>query len=91
MSDNDKTVTISEKEYARLLDCEQAITARGSAEDGALSLLCEIQSMCMGEVTMGYRLDAHYIGQIITSFTGLSCPELRELVEAIERKNKQTY
>ena len=44
-----------------------------------LAALSDISSMCVGEVAMGARLDAEYIGQLIYSATGLTQPELAKL------------
>ena len=41
-----------------------------------LSVLSEISSMCVGELAIGYKLDAQTIGQMIYEATGLTQPEL---------------
>jgi hypothetical protein len=38
--------------------------------------LTEISNMCIGEIAMGYRLDAESIGQLIYEATGKTNPEL---------------
>lgn len=44
-----------------------------------LSTLTEISNMCIGEIAMGYKLDAQYIGELIFKVTGLTNPQLNEL------------
>lgn len=44
-----------------------------------LSAMTEISNMCIGEMTMGYKLDAQYIGALIFKATGLTNPQLNEL------------
>lgn len=41
-----------------------------------LELASEISQMCIGEIAMGYKLDAQYIGNRIYEVTGLTSPEL---------------
>ena len=48
------------------------------AESKLLSVLCDIQGMCIGEIAMGYKLDAESIGMMIYEATGLTHPELSE-------------
>ena len=43
-----------------------------------LSCLYDIQQMCIGEIAMGYKLEAETIGQLISAATGLTAPELLE-------------
>lgn len=38
--------------------------------------LTDISNMCIGELAMGYRLDAEAIGQLIYEATGKTNPEL---------------
>lgn len=40
-------------------------------------VLSEISDMCIGDIAMGYQLDANYIGQLIFEATGKTNPELR--------------
>jgi hypothetical protein len=47
--------------------------------------LSEISNMCVGEVAMGYKLDACLIGEIIYKATGLTNPQLDEYVKETER------
>jgi len=54
-------------------------------EDKYLAVLCEIQNMCIGEITMSYKLDAEHIGAMIADVTGMTNPELNKLVS--EMKN----
>ena len=45
-----------------------------------LSCLYDIQQMCIGEVAMSYKLDAEYIGRMISETTEMNVRELeREL------------
>ena len=46
-----------------------------------LCVLAEISSMCVGEITMGYKLDAHAIGEMIYNATGMTSPELRQYIK----------
>jgi hypothetical protein len=41
-----------------------------------LEVLSNIQQACIGEIAMGYKLDAEYIGRSISKATGLTAPEL---------------
>ena len=43
-----------------------------------LSCLYDIQQMCIGEIAMNYRLDAEYIGNMISETTGMTVRELEE-------------
>lgn len=43
-----------------------------------LVALCDIQGMCIGDIAMGYKLDAESIGAMIYETTGLTHPELSE-------------
>lgn len=47
--------------------------------DKLLSALAAISNMCVGEMAMGYKLDAQCIGQLIYEATGLTNPQLNEL------------
>ena len=44
--------------------------------NGLLELASEISQMCIGEIAMGHKLDAQYIGNRIYEVTGLTSPEL---------------
>ena len=44
-----------------------------------LSALCEISNMCIGDITMGYKLDANHIGELIYEATGKTNSELNAL------------
>lgn len=46
-----------------------------------LTVLSSISNMCIGEIAMNYPLDANTIGQDIFEATGLTSPELAELVK----------
>ena len=51
------------------------------ARSGLSDLLCvlaDISGMCVGEIAMGYRLDAQSIGEMIYEATGMTQPELAE-------------
>lgn len=41
-------------------------------------VLCDIQGMCIGELAMGYNLDACQIGAMISEATGMTHPEIYE-------------
>ena len=41
-----------------------------------LIALCDIQSMCIGDIAMGYKLDPESIGMMIYEATGMTHPEL---------------
>ena len=43
-----------------------------------LCALADISSMCVGDIAMGYKLDASYIGELIYKATGMTQPELHE-------------
>lgn len=49
-------------------------------EGELLRVLSEISSMCVGEITMGYKLDAQHIGEMIAKSTGMTQPDLAERV-----------
>ncbi|CAL9959636.1 hypothetical protein VPHK24_0050 [Vibrio phage K24] len=49
-----------------------------SVNEKLLTALCDIQGMCIGEITMSYKLDAESIGMMIYEATGLTHPELSE-------------
>lgn len=46
-----------------------------------LKELCDIQGMCIGELTMNYKLDAEDIGCGISKVTGMTHPELLAFLE----------
>lgn len=48
-----------------------------------LQSLYEIQSECIGELAMGYKVDAQGIGERISIVTGLTNPELLQLLERL--------
>jgi len=43
-----------------------------------LSCLYDIQQMCIGEIAMNYKLDAEYIGRMISKTTGMTVQELED-------------
>jgi hypothetical protein len=45
---------------------------------GLICVLADISSMCVGEIAMGYKIDAGCIGQMIYEATGMTQPELAE-------------
>lgn len=47
-------------------------------EHKLLSCLFDIQQMCIGEIAMNYKLDAEYIGRMISETTGMNVRELEE-------------
>ena len=47
-------------------------------ENKLLSVLCDIQGMCIGDIAMGYKLDPESIGTMIYEATGMTHPELSE-------------
>ncbi len=53
-----------------------------------LKCLSEIQSMCVGELTMNYKLDAQSIGEMIYKATGKTEPLLRAHIKEIEQRSK---
>lgn len=50
-----------------------------------LQELCEIQSQCVGEVVMGYKLDAYSVGCSISQVTGMTNPELIKHLELLNK------
>ena len=50
-----------------------------------LKCLIDIQNMCIGEITMDWKLDPNYIGTLITEATGMTNPELNELKNNLTR------
>ena len=53
-----------------------------------LEVLSEISHMCIGQLTMGYRLDANYIGEIIYEATGMTNPELNDHLKLLSEQTK---
>ena len=49
-----------------------------------LSCLFDIQQMCIGEIAMNYKLDAEYIGRMISETTGMNVRELKEKLKQHE-------
>lgn len=41
-----------------------------------LQELCSIQGQCIGELAMGYKLDAQSVGESISEVTGMTNPKL---------------
>ena len=50
-----------------------------------LSCLYDIQQMCIGEIVMNYKLDAEYIGRMISETTGMNVRELEENLKQHEQ------
>ena len=50
-----------------------------------LSCLFDIQQMCIGEIAMNYKLDAEYIGRMISQTTGMNVRELEENLKQHEQ------
>ena len=63
----------SEKEDADLIPL---YAMPGEMQLVPISLLADISSMCVGQLTMGYPLDANSIGQMIFEATGMTQLEL---------------
>ncbi len=54
-----------------------------------LSALADISNMCIGDLAMGYKLDAQIVGETIYKATGLTNPELNELVDVNKLAQKE--
>ena len=54
-------------------------------EHKLLSCLFDIQQMCIGEIAMDYKLDAEYIGRMISQTTGMDVIELEEKLKQHEQ------
>jgi len=52
-----------------------------------LCVLADISSMCVGEIAMGYRLDAQEIGKMIYVATGMTQPELARKAAELKQAN----
>ena len=50
-----------------------------------LSCLYDIQQMCIGEIAMNYKLDAEYIGRMISETTGMNIRELEKELKQYEQ------
>ena len=50
-----------------------------------LSCLFDIQQMCIGEIAMNYKLDAEYIGRMISQTTEMTVIELEEKLKQYEQ------
>lgn len=62
----------------KCVDCRPIVESQ-------LELLMEIQDMCIGEIAMGYKLDAEYIGAMISECTGMTAPELNEHIRKLKQ------
>lgn len=54
------------------------LVKRINMHDELMRTLCDIQQMCIGDIAMGYKLEAETIGPMISAATGLTAPELVE-------------
>ena len=43
-----------------------------------MQVLCDISNMCVGDVAMGYKLDAQTVGEMICNATGMNNEQLNE-------------
>ena len=50
-----------------------------------LSCLYDIQQMCIGEIAMNYKLDAEYIGRMISQTTEMTVIELEDKLKQYEQ------
>ena len=50
-----------------------------------LSCLFDIQQMCISEIAMNYKLDAEYIGRMVSETTGMNVRELEEKLKQHEQ------
>ena len=57
------------------------LAAVKAANDGMVEVLTNVSSACIGEIAMGYRLDAQAIGQMIFESVGMTHPEMMEYVK----------
>ena len=51
-----------------------------------MEVLTDISSMCIGEIAMGYKLDAQAIGEMIYIATGKTNAELNDYMKEVELK-----
>jgi hypothetical protein len=51
-----------------------------------MEVLTDISSMCIGEIAMGYKLDAQAIGEMIYIATVKSNAELNDYMKEVELK-----
>ena len=56
-------------------------------EEKYLLVLFEIYNHCIGEITMGHKLDANAIGELIHNQTGYNINEMADAIQSI--KNEQ--
>lgn len=69
-------------QYLIDLPCEIEEVAQLKADKAELlEALTDISNMCIGEISMGYKLDAQSIGESIYKATGLTNPELNNLLQ----------
>ena len=60
------------------LDVATDMKNRINMHNKLMRALCDIQQMCIGDIAMGYKLEAETICQLISAATGLTAPELLE-------------
>ena len=56
----------------------QELVKRINMHDDLMRALCGIQQMCIGDISMVYKLESETIGQLISAATGLTARELLE-------------
>ncbi|MDF1830640.1 hypothetical protein [Cycloclasticus pugetii] len=71
----ERRVDLGSVEAIPIHKCTKVINADN---DALLFALSDISSMCVGEIAMGYKLDANFIGELIYKATGMTQPELHE-------------
>jgi len=50
-----------------------------------IELLADISNMCIGDLAMGYRLDAQEVGQMIYEATGMTNTELNKRAKELKK------
>ena len=68
------------EDYARK---DAQIKSLQEANTMMVCCLADISNMCVGDITMGYKLDAANIGEVIYEVTGLDNPALNEHAKAL--------
>jgi len=76
MSDLPEFETQADKRIAELEQQLEEVNANNARLREAFT---DISNMCIGEISMNYKLDAQCVGQIIYEATGLTNPELNNL------------
>lgn len=75
---------LAEKEAFRLQELERVMGER----DAYLKALADISNMCIGDIAMGYRMDAQSIGELICEVTGLNNPALNDATNTQGQSNE---